>query len=232
MGDVGDGKKSTAEVRLKQVSDQLKTPASQRQIRQKTKKASELPADWSDVLAEIDKVRRLGETPKSESTGYKRHKAADKLWVRERLELLLDKGSFREVGSLAGTVNWIYPDGPKHNVIEEEKQVVGSFTPSNNVQGFGKLGGRTVILSADDFTIRAGHADGALMPKTVYMDKMSVHLKIPKVNLVDGASGGGSITSESSPKPVPGPPEHGCVYSETVSRLCQISGLPDTGLEY
>ena len=184
------------------------------------------------MLAEIDKVRRLGETPKSESTGYKRHKAAGKLWVRERLELLLDTGSFREVGSLAGTVNWIYPDGPKHNVIEEEKQVVGSFTPSNNVQGFGKLGGRTVILSADDFTIRAGHADGALMPKTVYMDKMSVHLKIPKVNLVDGASGGGSITSESSPKPVPGPPEHGCVYAETVSRLCQTSGLPDAGLEY
>ena len=37
---------------------------------------------------------------------------------------------------------------------------------------------------------------------------------------------------ESSPKPVPGPPEHYRVYSETVSRLCQTSGLPDTGLEY
>ena len=42
----------------------------------------------------------------------------------------------------------------------------------------------------------------------------------------------GISMGESSPKPVPGPPEHGCVYSETVSRLCQTSGLPDTGLEY
>ena len=35
--------------------------------------------------------------------------------------------------------------------------------------------------------------------------------------------------SESSPKPVPVPPEHGCV---TVSRLRQTSDLPYSGLEY
>jgi hypothetical protein len=51
------------------------------------------------------------------------------------------------------------------------------------------------MLTADDFTLRAGHADGALMPKTLYMEKLCVHLKIPMVKLVDGASGGGSITS-------------------------------------
>jgi acetyl-CoA carboxylase carboxyltransferase component len=51
------------------------------------------------------------------------------------------------------------------------------------------------MLTADDFTLRAGHADGALMPKTLYMEKLCVHLKIPMIKLVDGASGGGSITS-------------------------------------
>lgn len=39
--------------------------------------------------------------------------------------------------------------------------------PSNNVQGFGKLRGRPIVFTADDFSIRAGHADGALMAKTV-----------------------------------------------------------------
>jgi hypothetical protein len=39
--------------------------------------------------------------------------------------------------------------------------------PSNNVQGFGKLRGRAVVFTADDYSIRAGHADGALMAKTV-----------------------------------------------------------------
>lgn len=50
-------------------------------------------------------------------------------------------------------------------------------------------------MTADDFTLRAGHADGALMAKTLYMEKLCVHLKLPMIKLVDGASGGGSITS-------------------------------------
>lgn len=33
--------------------------------------------------------------------------------------------------------------------------------------GFGKLRGRDVVFTADDFTLRAGHADGALAAKTV-----------------------------------------------------------------
>lgn len=33
--------------------------------------------------------------------------------------------------------------------------------------GFGKLRGRKIVFTADDFSIRAGHADGALMDKTV-----------------------------------------------------------------
>lgn len=33
--------------------------------------------------------------------------------------------------------------------------------------GFGRLRGRKIVLTADDFSIRAGHADGALMEKTV-----------------------------------------------------------------
>jgi len=55
--------------------------------------------------------------------------------VRERIELLLDPGSFDEVGSAAGTATWSKPEGVKHSVIEEEKEVVTDFTPSNNVQG-------------------------------------------------------------------------------------------------
>ena len=174
------------------------------------RRSAPLPADWSDVLSEANLVRKLGETPNVHSTGYKRHKEAGKLWVRERIELLCDPGTFKEVGGLAGTVTWKYPDVKKdaegsaidaqgrrvkRSLEEEERQVVDKFVPSNNVQGFAKVGDRTIILTADDFTIRAGHADGALMPKTIFMDKMSVHLRIPKVNVVDGASGGGSITT-------------------------------------
>ena len=51
------------------------------------------------------------------------------------------------------------------------------------------------MFTADDFTLRAGHADGALMAKTLYMEKLCVSLKLPMIKVIDGASGGGSITN-------------------------------------
>jgi hypothetical protein len=33
------------------------------------------------------------------------------------------------------------------------------------------------------------------MAKTLYMEKLCVHLKLPMIKIVDGASGGGSITN-------------------------------------
>jgi acetyl-CoA carboxylase carboxyltransferase component len=121
--------------RLELLSSHLPKDAESRKEKKPKSRRSELPADWSDVTAELENVRKLARTPKSDTTGYIRHKQAGKLWVRERLDLLLDPGSFREVGSAAGTATWAKPDGPKRSVVEEEKESVVDFTPSNNVQG-------------------------------------------------------------------------------------------------
>lgn len=207
MADDDPGKRtassSPATSRLSQLTQQLKPPptALTNTTKKQSRLKSPLPADWSDILSEANTIRTLASTPPSTSTGYKRHIQSGKLWVRERINLLLDTDTFREVGSLAGTVTWKSPpsaSAPHATALERKHQVVGGFTPSNNVQGFGRIGGRPVLLTADDFTIRAGHADGALMPKTVFMDKLSVHLRLPMVKLVDGASGGGSITTYKS----------------------------------
>ena len=122
--------------RLELVSSHMEsiTQSAENKDRSNTRN-KELPNDWSDVLAELDLVRKLAQTPKTETTGYQRHKQAGKLWVRERIDLLLDPGTFREVGSAAGTATWIKPPGPKRSVVEEEKETVADFTPSNNVQG-------------------------------------------------------------------------------------------------
>jgi hypothetical protein len=66
------------------------------------------------------------------------------------------------------------------------------------ILGFGKIRGRRILLTADDFTLRAGHADGALMLKTMYMEQLCVELKLPMIKLVDGASGGGSVSTAIS----------------------------------
>jgi acetyl-CoA carboxylase carboxyltransferase component len=83
----------------------------------------------------------------------------------------------------------------KWKKLEGTKEEPVSYVPSNNVQGFGLLRGRKVVFTADDFSIRAGHADGALMEKTIYMEKLAIALKLPIVKLVDGSSGGGSVTT-------------------------------------
>lgn len=124
--------------RLGQLNGQIQTgnDEANKSRRRAKAKASPLPADWSDVLGELDKIRKLAATPKSDTTGYIRHKMAGKLWVRERIELLLDNGTFREVGSAAGTATWVKPPGIKATIEEQEKEVVDDFLPSNNVQGW------------------------------------------------------------------------------------------------
>lgn len=182
--EISTTQKDTATSRVGQVAEHLSPPNSGRRRRRATQ--DDLPADYSDILGQLDTLKKKAATPNAESRGYINHKRAGKLWVRERIEQLLDTGSFREIGSVTGQVKW-KQTGPFKEDIED-------FQPSNNVQGFGKLRGRRILLSADDFTIRAGHSDGATFAKTVYLEKLALKLKIPVVKLVDGSSGGGSVT--------------------------------------
>jgi len=74
-------------------------------------------------------------------------RTAGKLWVRERVLELLDKGSLGEVGSVAGTVQW--------KKLEGNKGEPESYVPRNSVQGFETLRGRKMVFGADDFSIWA-----------------------------------------------------------------------------
>lgn len=185
MPDENDDKSSQhkSSERLSQVAGHV-VPVKKRRA---NKSKDNLPADYSDILGQIQSLRTIANTPDTKNKGYVRQKQAGKLWVRERVLALLDEGSFHEVGSVSGTVKWKKLDGIREEPI--------SYVPSNNVQGFGTLRGRKVVFTADDFSIRAGHADGALMDKTVYLEKLAIALRLPILKLVDGSSGGGSVTT-------------------------------------
>ena len=152
-----DAPSTTATDRLAQVSAHI-TPNTPKR-RRRTGADSDLPADYSDILVQIAALQKIAATPDQKNRGYVRQKQAGKLWVRERVEQLLDAGSFQEVGSVSGTVKWKQTGPTREEPVE--------YVPSNNVQGFGRLRGRKIVFTADDFSIRAGHADGALMEKTV-----------------------------------------------------------------
>lgn len=150
---------SGATERLQQISSHIEPSVQVQKKRRRRRADSDLPADYSDILGQVAALRKIAATPDPNNRGYVRQKQAGKMWVRERVDQLLDPGSFQEVGSVSGTVKWKHLGG-----IKEEPE---EYVPSNNVQGFGKLKGRKIVFTADDFSIRAGHADGALMEKTV-----------------------------------------------------------------
>ena len=135
---------------------------------------------WKPELAELQQRRALTrELGGAEKTAIQRAKG--KLTVRERIDRLLDAGTFREIGSIAGEGRYS-PEG-----------ALESFSPSNLLFGRGRIDGRPVAISADDFTVRGGAADAAIHEKQIQAEQMANELRIPIVRLLDGTGGGGSV---------------------------------------
>ncbi len=141
---------------------------------------------WAPLLDDVAALQHLAATrlaPGSDEPGVIRQRSRGKLTCRERIALLLDHGSFREVGSLTGFASY------------DDDGNVADFTPANHVGGWGTIEGRTAVVCADDFTSRGGHADGAIGAKSFYLDQLSMQLQVPSVRLLDGSSGGGSVAA-------------------------------------
>jgi acetyl-CoA carboxylase carboxyltransferase component len=115
-----------------------------------------------------------------------RQRAGGKLTVRERIDRLLDAGSFHEIGAIAG----------KGRYDENGKLI--EFTPANFVMGRGRIDGRPVVVGGDDFTVRGGAMDAAIGSKQVFAEQMANELRLPIVRLVDGTGGGGSVKTLES----------------------------------
>jgi acetyl-CoA carboxylase carboxyltransferase component len=133
-------------------------------------------ADIEELRRREALARQMGGPDK-----VKRQHDAGRLTVRERIDQLLDPGSFHEIGALAGRAQ--YGDDGE----------IQSFQPANFVLGRGRIEGRTVVVGGDDFTVRGGAADAAIRGKQVMSEQMANELRVPLVRLVDGTGGGGSV---------------------------------------
>jgi acetyl/propionyl-CoA carboxylase alpha subunit/acetyl-CoA carboxylase carboxyltransferase component len=142
--------------------------------------------DWTPMLENVAKLRSIAHSrfaAGSEDPGVVRQRGRGKLTCYERIELLFDAGSFREVGSLAGFTGY------------DDEGEIAAFTAANHVGGWGAIEGRRSVVCADDFTSRGGHSDGAIGQKSRYLDELSLELRCPSLRLLDGSSGGGSVAS-------------------------------------
>src|SRR6202521_4637336 len=132
---------------------------------------------------EVDELRRREELARKMGgrERVKRQHDPGRLTVRERIDKLLDPGSFEEWGALAGFATY------------GENAELTEFVPANNVVGTGRVDGRKVVVSGDDFTVRGGAADASIHGKQVFAERMANELRLPIVRLVDGTGGGGSV---------------------------------------
>lgn len=130
---------------------------------------------WEPEVEELRERRRLA-AQLGGAEAVARHHAAGKLTVRERIDRLLDPGSFREIGSLAGRAE--YEDGR-----------LTSFRPANFVMGLGTIDGRDVVVGGEDFTVRGGAADAAVGGKSGFAERLALEWRLPIIRLIDGTGG-------------------------------------------
>jgi acetyl-CoA carboxylase carboxyltransferase component len=132
--------------------------------------------EWSAELTELqlrrDQARAMG-GPEA----LAKFKAGGRMNARERIAHLLDVGTFRELGALAGKGHY---------------KADGTFErldPTNAIVGTGRIAGAKVALHVDDFTIRAGSSEATIADKWIFIERMAHQLRMPLVRLVDSAGG-------------------------------------------
>src|SRR5438045_6377099 len=131
--------------------------------------------DVLDTLAELRAGAKLGGGKKRIEAQH----ARGKLTARERIELLLDKGSFEELDMFV-----------EHRSIEvgmEKTKIPGDGV----VTGWGTVNGRKAFVFAKDFTVFGGSLSETHAQKIVKIQDMAMKARAPIIGLYD--AGGARI---------------------------------------
>src|SRR5690625_1026887 len=86
----------------------------------------------------------------------------------------------------------------------DEEGSLESFTPSNSVIGTGRIDGRKLVVSGDDFTIRGGSSESTVAEKWLYAERMAHEMEMPIIRLVDTAGGSIKILEQQQDTKIPG----------------------------
>jgi acetyl-CoA carboxylase carboxyltransferase component len=136
--------------------------------------------NWKPELDDLARreafAREMGGADK-----VKRQHDQGRLTVRERIDRLIDPGSFHEVGAVSGVGEYDASGELTH------------LTPANCVFGRGKVEGRPVVVVGDDFTVRGGSADASISAKPLMAEEMAHDFRLPIIRVIEGSGGGGSV---------------------------------------
>jgi hypothetical protein len=145
-------------------------------------KAPPAAESWNAEIEEL-RLRRAEASKLGGAEAVAKHHGQGRLTVRERIDGLVDAGSFQEVGGLTGQGRYV--DGKLLGV-----------TPAPYVMGLAAIDGRPVAVGGEDFTVRGGTSwsgDRKKGGQGGFIEDLAASYRIPLVNLIDGS--GGSVTS-------------------------------------
>ena len=138
---------------------------------------------WKETLEDLD-LRRERSRAMGGSERVARHHGKGKLDARARLEHLLDKGTFREFGTLVG----------------------GDIAADGIVAGSGLIDGSPVMVGAEDFTTLAGSIGPGGNAKRYRLAELALRDKIPLVMLLEGVDLSSVKRGKRYHRPVARPP--------------------------
>ena len=178
--------------------------------------------NWKKEIDEITQRRKLALGQGGDQAVAKHH-AKGRLTIRERIDKLIDQNTFEEIGPIAGAANY------------DENGNLENFDPANFVLGFGKVGGRRIVVGGEDFTMRGGSPSPAGLRKSVYAEEIAIQYRLPLVRLHEGSGGsvgGTSGKGVSLPGPVNAPARFKSVAQAmstvpvATAALGAVAGLP------
>ncbi|MCM1143517.1 MAG: acyl-CoA carboxylase subunit beta [Blautia sp.] len=134
--------------------------------------------NWDEAIRELDERRKRALAGGGRQRVEKQHQSG-KLTARERIEILLDEGTFVEV------------DGFVESRIDDfdldKRRVPGDGV----VTGYGEIDGRLVFVSSEDFTVIGGTLGEYHSFKICRIQDMAMQMKAPLICIND--SGGARI---------------------------------------
>lgn len=131
-----------------------------------------------DILEELERRREKARAGGGEKRVAAQH-AKGKLTARERIDLLLDEGSFEEFDM------FVEHRGTEFGMAEQKIPGDGVVT------GWGTINGRTVFVFSKDFTVFGGSLSGAHAQKIVKVQRQAMKMGAPIIGLFD--AGGARI---------------------------------------
>jgi len=138
---------------------------------------------WLTLLEELQQRTTTAEAMGGDDRIARQH-SRGRLTARERVSIFCDEGSFSEYGALAGGN---HPGG--------EAALAGDAL----VGGTGKVGGKTIVLLAEDFTVKGGSIGHPNAAKRARLVRLALEQRYPLVLMLDGAGERASNQSERYP---------------------------------